>query len=44
MAMPYRIYKVRAHRDIIKQKEDELKEYANLVGMKCAQSLLLYRS
>ncbi|KAL2716097.1 arginyl-tRNA--protein transferase 1 isoform X1 [Vespula squamosa] len=44
MAMPYRMYKVHAHRNIIKQKEDELKEYASLVGMKCAQSLLLYRS
>lgn len=41
--MPYRIYKARVLRDI-KQKEDELKEYASLVGMKCAQSLLLYRS
>ncbi|XP_035740076.1 arginyl-tRNA--protein transferase 1-like isoform X3 [Vespa mandarinia] len=41
MIMTYRIYKAQRN---IKQKEEELKEYASLVGMKCAQSLLLYRS
>ncbi|KAK2584280.1 hypothetical protein KPH14_006682 [Odynerus spinipes] len=44
IAMPYRIYKTRVHKEIVKQEEDELKEYASLVGMKCAQSLLIYRS
>ncbi|XP_014599794.1 PREDICTED: arginyl-tRNA--protein transferase 1 isoform X1 [Polistes canadensis] len=44
IAMPYEIYKIRANKETVKREENELKMYASLVGMKCAQSLLLYRS
>ncbi|XP_017761459.1 PREDICTED: arginyl-tRNA--protein transferase 1 [Eufriesea mexicana] len=44
IAMPYEIYKRKAHQTITQEEEDEIKEYASLVGMKCAQRLLLYRS
>ncbi|XP_076752657.1 arginyltransferase 1 isoform X3 [Xylocopa sonorina] len=43
VAMPYEIYKKQAHPTITQEEEDEIKEYASLVGMKCAQRLLLYR-
>ncbi|XP_012253206.2 arginyl-tRNA--protein transferase 1 isoform X2 [Athalia rosae] len=39
--MPYYIYKQQAHRS---DDEDEVREYAALVGKKCAQNLLLHRS
>ncbi|XP_076669911.1 arginyltransferase 1 isoform X1 [Andrena cerasifolii] len=42
--MPYGLYKERSRRSITKEQENAIKEYATLVGMKCAQSLLLYRS
>lgn len=42
-AMPYDIYKRQTHHTITQEEEDEIKEYASLVGMKCAQRLLLYR-
>ncbi|KAG7198711.1 hypothetical protein KM043_001702 [Ampulex compressa] len=40
IAMPYKIYKARHPRNITKMREDSIKEYAGLVGMKCARSLL----
>lgn len=40
--MPYEIYKRQAQR-VTQEEENEIKEYASLVGMKCAQRLLLYR-
>ncbi|XP_076244333.1 arginyltransferase 1 isoform X2 [Calliopsis andreniformis] len=43
VAMPYRIYKERVQRSTMKEEENEIIEYATLVGSKCAQSLLLYR-
>ncbi|CAL7940449.1 unnamed protein product [Xylocopa violacea] len=43
VAMPYEIYKKQTHQTITQEEEDEIKEYASLVGMKCAQRLLLYR-
>ncbi|XP_043594136.1 arginyl-tRNA--protein transferase 1 isoform X2 [Bombus pyrosoma] len=42
IAMPYEIYKKQAQ-TITQDEEDEIKEYTSLVGMKCAQRLLLYR-
>nr|XP_034176412.1 arginyl-tRNA--protein transferase 1 isoform X1 [Osmia lignaria] len=41
-AMPYQIYKRQSQR-VKQEEENEIKEYASLVGMKCAQRLLLYR-
>lgn len=43
VAMPYEIYKKRSSQPVTQEEEDETKEYASLVGMKCAQRLLLYR-
>lgn len=42
-AMPYEIYTKQVHQAVTQEEENEIKEYANLVGMKCAQRLLLYR-
>lgn len=41
--MPYEIYTKQVHQAVTQEEENEIKEYANLVGMKCAQRLLLYR-
>ena len=38
--MPYRMYKRRV---CLSNNESEVREYATLVGMKCATSILLYR-
>ncbi|XP_012154419.1 arginyltransferase 1 isoform X3 [Megachile rotundata] len=43
VAMPYEIYKRQSHHSVSPEEENEIKEYASLVGMKCAQRLLLYR-
>ncbi|CAK9828360.1 Arginyl-tRNA--protein transferase 1 [Anthophora retusa] len=43
IAMPYKIYKKEYHQTVTQEEEDEIKEYASLVGMKCAQRMLLYR-
>ncbi|CAK9799362.1 Arginyl-tRNA--protein transferase 1 [Anthophora quadrimaculata] len=43
VAMPYKIYKKEYHQIVTQEEEDEIKEYASLVGMKCAQRMLLYR-
>ncbi|XP_076375233.1 arginyltransferase 1 isoform X4 [Megalopta genalis] len=46
IAMPYRIYRERVQQSIIEAEEEkqEIEEYATLVGMKCAQRMLLYRT
>lgn len=44
VAMPYKIYKVQVKRKITRKEEEDVKHYATLVGMKRAQSLLLYRA
>ncbi|KOC66094.1 Arginyl-tRNA--protein transferase 1 [Habropoda laboriosa] len=43
VAMPYEIYKKEYRQTVTPQEEDEIKEYASLIGMKCAQRMLLYR-
>ncbi|XP_076647873.1 arginyltransferase 1 isoform X1 [Halictus rubicundus] len=45
-AMPFRIYRERVQQPITEQEEEkkEVEEYATLVGMKCAQRMLLYRT
>ncbi|XP_031849457.1 arginyltransferase 1 isoform X2 [Nomia melanderi] len=42
-AMPFRIYKERSQWSVTKDEEEEIEKYASLVGMKCAQRMLLYR-
>ncbi|XP_076632548.1 arginyltransferase 1 isoform X2 [Colletes latitarsis] len=41
--MAYRIFKDLIKPTITKEEEDEIEEYARLVGMKCARSMFLYR-
>ncbi|XP_076291831.1 arginyltransferase 1 isoform X4 [Lasioglossum baleicum] len=45
-AMPFRIYRERVQQPIAEQEEEkkEVEEFATLVGMKCAQRMLLYRT
>lgn len=45
LAMTYEVYSrpQPPRPNITREEEDEIKEYASLVGMKCAQRLLLYR-
>ncbi|XP_078047295.1 arginyltransferase 1 isoform X4 [Augochlora pura] len=46
IAMPFRIYRERVQQSIAEAEEEkqEIEEYATLVGMKCAQRMLLYRT
>ncbi|XP_053983187.1 arginyl-tRNA--protein transferase 1 isoform X3 [Hylaeus volcanicus] len=43
IAMTYKIYKARTQHIVSKEDEDIIEEYARLVGMKLARSLLFYR-
>ncbi|XP_066584197.1 arginyl-tRNA--protein transferase 1-like isoform X3 [Prorops nasuta] len=44
VAMPYRIYQSNIPWNELQEQKEEIKQYIQLVGMKCAKSMLLYRS
>lgn len=41
--MSYGTYKIEIEESITEEEEEEIAEYARLVGAKCARSILLYQ-